>query len=90
MFEYEKAAKAKQVGAKSPEEQARVEVERGWRWTQTEDDVEVTVAVKDGAAARVRINYDPLCGIDFHFCGIPSTASSFSAAASSCSPGHML
>jgi len=52
MREYEKVAKEKQLGAKTPEEQARIEADRGWRWAQTAEDVEVTVTVPDGTAAK--------------------------------------
>jgi len=52
MAEYEKAAKEKQVGAKTPEEQAHIEAARGWRWAQTAEEVEVEVTVPDGTAAK--------------------------------------
>lgn len=52
MFEYEKVAKAKQVGAKSPEEQARIDEARGWRWAQTAEDVEISVTVPNETKAN--------------------------------------
>lgn len=59
MFEYNKAVKEKQVGAKTPEEQAQLEKARGWRWAQTADDVEVVVAVPSGTTSKVSCDHIP-------------------------------
>jgi len=40
--------KKKAVGAKTPEEEEAENVSRGWRWSQTESDVEVTVTLPEG------------------------------------------
>ena len=52
MDEYHKVAKQKQVGAKSEEQTRAEEDERGWRWDQSTDDLEVTVTVPEGTRAR--------------------------------------
>jgi len=52
MFEYEKVAKEKQLGSKTAEEQKAIDEERGWRWAQTAEDVEVTVTVPEGTTAK--------------------------------------
>jgi len=42
--------KSKTVGAKTAEEEEAENVKRGWRWTQSEEEVEITVSLPEGTA----------------------------------------
>jgi hypothetical protein len=46
--DFSDVAKSKAIGAKTVEEEEAENVSRGWRWSQTESDVEVLVALPEG------------------------------------------
>merc|ERR1712196_621030 len=46
--DFHDVAKSKAVGAKTAEEEEEINVKRGWRWTQTESDVEILVTLPEG------------------------------------------
>lgn len=55
MKDFNKTAAEKAVGAKTAEEQEAENISRGWRWIQSDSDVEVTVALPDGTTKQ-RLN----------------------------------
>jgi len=50
LSEFSDITKAKAVGAKTAEEEEAEDISRGWRWTQTESDLEVLVTLPEGTA----------------------------------------
>lgn len=48
LSEFSDITKAKAVGAKTAEEEEAENISRGWRWTQTEADLEVLVTLPEG------------------------------------------
>lgn len=50
--DFQRVAKEKDVGAKTADEQEAEDVRRGWRWTQSDEDIEVTVHLPEGTQRR--------------------------------------
>eukprot|EP00930_Biecheleria_cincta_P002845 TRINITY_DN103824_c0_g1_i1.p1 TRINITY_DN103824_c0_g1~~TRINITY_DN103824_c0_g1_i1.p1 ORF type:complete len:303 (+),score=52.82 TRINITY_DN103824_c0_g1_i1:40-948(+) len=50
--DFQEVVKEKQVGAKTADEQEAENIQRGWRWTQSDEDIEVTVVLPEGTQRR--------------------------------------